>query len=71
MPDQEIIDFVKEMKEAGADWQMMSYGNAVHSYTNPDWPPDPSQTKATAYNETADRRSWLQMQGFLDEIFAA
>ena len=70
VPAQEIEDFIQEMRAANADWQMMSYGNAVHSYTNPDWPPDPTHTKATAYNATADRRSWIQMREFLGEIFS-
>jgi dienelactone hydrolase len=68
VPQPEIDDFMKEMRAAKADWQMMYYGNAVHSYTNPEWPPDPSHTKATAYNELVDRRSWRLSCDFLAEV---
>jgi dienelactone hydrolase len=68
VPQQEIDDFMKEMRAARVDWQMMYYGNAVHSYTNPSWPPDPTNTKTTAYNELVDRRSWGHMEQFLREV---
>jgi hypothetical protein len=48
------------MRNAGVDWQMVSYGGAVHSFTNPDAGSDPS--KGAAYNEKADRRSWEAMK---------
>ncbi len=51
------------------DWQLVLYGGAVHSYTHEYAGSDPSQ--GAAYNEKADRRSWLAMRDFFDEIFAA
>jgi len=69
VPQGEIDDFMREMRACRADWQMMYYGNAVHSYTNPEWPVDDTGTKAAAYDEKSDRRSWSAMRSFLDELF--
>lgn len=59
--------FQKEMNEAKADWQMIYYANAVHSFTEPAAGNDNS--KGAAYNEKADKRSWEAMQQFLKEVF--
>jgi dienelactone hydrolase len=56
-----------EMRGSGADWQMIFYGGAVHSFTNPD--ADSFGIKGIAYNEKADKRSWQAMRQFLDELF--
>ena len=55
------------MADANTNWQIVTYGGAVHSFTNPDAGNDP--TKGAAYNEQADKRSWLAMKQFFDEIF--
>jgi dienelactone hydrolase len=55
------------MRKAGVDWYFVSYGGAVHSFTNPDSGNDPS--KGAAYNEKADRRSWEEMKDFFAETF--
>lgn len=59
--------FQKEMEEAGADWQLVSYGGAVHAFTQKGAGNDPS--KGAAYHEAADKRSWTAMTAFFDEIF--
>lgn len=59
--------FSKEMRDANVDWQMVVYGNAVHSFTVKEAGDDPS--KGMAYNENADRRSWQAMNVFFAEIF--
>ena len=64
-PD-EIAAFQEEMRTAKVDWQLVSYGGAVHSFTNPDAGTDNS--KGAAYNERADKRSWTAMQQFLREV---
>ena len=63
----EIEDFKTEMRSAHVDWQMNFYGNAVHSFTNPDAGSDNS--KGAAYNALADRRSFDELKRFLREIF--
>jgi dienelactone hydrolase len=61
-----IDEFQKEMTEAKADWQLHSYGNAYHAFTNPD-ANDPDF--GTQYNKNADQRSWQSMMNFFSEIF--
>ncbi len=63
----EIAAFQDEMRQAKVDWQMVYYGNAVHAFSNPD--AGRAGLKGVAYNEAADRRSWLAMRNFFDEIF--
>ena len=59
--------FEDEMRKGQADWQLIVYGDAVHSFTNPDSGNDKS--KGAAYNEKADHRSWAHMKLFYEEIF--
>lgn len=66
-PPAEIAAFQKEMTDAKADWQMVFYSGAVHSFTHKDAGSDNS--KGAAYNEAADRRSWEAMKAFFAEIF--
>jgi len=63
----EVAAFQDEMRKAGVDWQFVSYGNAVHSFTNAAAGNDNS--KGAAYNEKADKRSWEAMKEFFAEIF--
>jgi dienelactone hydrolase len=63
-----LPDFQKEMSESGADWQLISYGGAVHSFTVKSAGNDSSA--GMAYNEAADRRSWQALLNFLNEVLA-
>ena len=67
VPSAQVNAFTEEMRAAGADWQMVHYGNAVHAFTNPAAGNDNS--KGAAYNEKADKRSWVALTTFLEEIF--
>ena len=64
---QDIAAFENEMRTGGVDWQLILYGGAVHSFTQPMAGNDNS--KGAAYNERADKRSWEAMKQFLAEIF--
>jgi dienelactone hydrolase len=64
---EQVIAFWNQMRNTKVDWQMIIYGNAVHSFTNPDSGNDPS--KGAAYNKQADMRSWQSMKAFFSEIF--
>jgi len=64
---EQVIAFEDEMRNAGVDWYLVSYGNAVHAFTNPASGTDNS--KGVAYNEKADKRSWEAMEAFFTEIF--
>jgi len=67
-PPAQVEALYEELSKAGIDYQLIAYGDAVHSFTNPAAGNDPST--GNAYNEAADRRSWQHMQIFLDEVFA-
>ncbi|WP_035671272.1 dienelactone hydrolase family protein [Flavobacterium sp. 83] len=63
---EEITAFQQEMRDTKADWQMIYYANAVHSFTDPDAGNDNS--KGAAYNEKADKRSFEHFKIFLNEV---
>jgi dienelactone hydrolase len=63
----DITAFEDEMRKAGIDWQFISYGGAVHAFTNPE--ADKHGIKGIGYNAAADRRSWDAMKTFFGEIF--
>jgi dienelactone hydrolase len=64
---EDLAAFEKELRDAKVDWQLNKYGGAVHSFTQPMAGTDNS--KGAAYNEKADKRSWLDMKAFFAEIF--
>ena len=57
----------KEMSNAKVDCQLVKYTGVVHKFTNP--AADKAGNKGMAYNAAADKRSWLGMKNFLEEIF--
>jgi dienelactone hydrolase len=63
----EVAGLLDELRNAGADFQLIQYSGAVHAFTNPDNGTDNS--KGIAYNAVADKRSWVAMQTFFGEIF--
>ena len=66
-PVEQVLDLQKELTDAGADWQLHSYGQTLHAFTNP-VANDPDF--GTVYRQEADRRSWQSMENFLSEIFS-
>ena len=63
----QVLAIQAELTRSGADWQFHHYGKTMHAFTNP-VANDPAF--GTVYNHTADYRSGLLMQQFLDELFA-
>ncbi|MBA4293288.1 dienelactone hydrolase [bacterium] len=68
VPAKEIDEFYAEMRAGKVDYSLISYGNAVHSFTEVEAGNDNS--RGAAYNAEADRRSWAAMTNFLQEVFA-
>ncbi|MDX1953811.1 MAG: dienelactone hydrolase family protein [Verrucomicrobiota bacterium] len=68
VPPAEVAAFEEEMRKGKVDWQLVSYGGAVHSFT--DWNAGSDNSKGSAYNEKADKRSWEAMKVFFEELFA-
>lgn len=71
VPAAELEAFKQEMTDAGVDMKFIAYPGAIHSFTNPgatalgekfDLP--------LAYNETADSKSWAELDAFLQDVFA-
>jgi dienelactone hydrolase len=68
VPPAQVTAAAEEFTKSGADWQIISYGGAVHSFTNPD--AGKIGNPALAYNKIVDERSWKAMNSFFGEIFA-
>lgn len=69
VPPAEVAAFEQEMRDAKIDWELVAYGNAVHSFTDKSAGNDNS--KGAAYNEKADKRSWEAMKNLFNEVFGA
>jgi dienelactone hydrolase len=67
VPNKQVEAFQEEMRKGRVDWQFISYGGAVHKFSNPAAGEDSS--KGLAYNERADRRSWEAMRALFAETF--
>lgn len=63
VPPAEVNAFKDEMKKAGVAFDFVSYPDAVHAFTNPAAGDDKST--GIAYNEAADRASWVEFERFL------
>ncbi len=69
VPEAQIDAFREPLDEVDADYQIIYYAGATHSFTNPG--ADDRGIDALRYNPSADRRSWQHMQMFFDEIFTS
>jgi dienelactone hydrolase len=66
VPEAQVSAFTHEMNEAGADWFLVSFGRALHSFTVKD---ANSPEMGLVYDADADRRSWEMLTAFLTECF--
>lgn len=65
VPKEQLPAFEAEMNAAGVDWQLLSYGGAVHSFTDPH-----AQTPGMMmYDEKTAKRAFTSMHNLLDEVF--
>ncbi|MEM0985056.1 MAG: dienelactone hydrolase family protein [Pseudomonadota bacterium] len=64
-PPDDVIALSKEMAAANADWQLMAFGTAFHSFTTPG---ANNPDMGTMYETAADNRSWWAFRGFLKEV---
>lgn len=65
----DINAFEDEMKTNKIDYQLIKYGNTVHSFTEVGAGTD--LAKGAAYNEVSDRRSFVAAESLLKEVFKA
>ncbi len=68
VPPEKVAAFEQALTQAGADWQLVVYSGARHSFTNPD--ADRMQAPGIGYDRNAAERSWRQMKLFLAELWA-
>jgi dienelactone hydrolase len=68
VPLSDVAAFAEEMNAAGADWQLIMYGGALHGFTHA--AAMPGTVPGVAYHPLADSRSFAAARGFLAEVFA-
>lgn len=56
---EDILNLVAEMNEGKTDWQMITYANSKHTFTNPESPD---------YNKVMADRAWQHTLLFLKEV---
>jgi len=64
---EDMAAFEQQLRENNVDYQIVSYGHAVHAFSDPGV--DALNLPGAKYNAAADRRSWQAMRDFLAEIF--
>jgi len=67
IPREIVTRFQDTLDRANADWNMITYGNVLHSFTNPK--SDTRGMAALKYDKQADEHSWQAMQHFFEQIF--
>jgi dienelactone hydrolase len=69
VPLAQVTAFAEEMDRAGADWELVMYGGAMHGFTHSGaaWKSVPG----VAYHAEADARSFAAARAFLAVVFTA
>lgn len=65
VPTEQVQGFIAEMSNAKADWQLVSYGGAVHSFTDP----HANVPGRNQYHPVVAARSYKAMNDLFDEVF--
>jgi dienelactone hydrolase len=67
--DEQLATFKDQMRSAGAQFKLIDYAGAKHSFTNPAADQVAREFDLdVAYDAQADRRSWQDMQDFFRRI---
>jgi len=67
VPMAQVNAFAEEMNRAGADWQLIIYGGAMHGFTHEAGPYGPG----VAYHAESDARSTAAIERFFIELFGS
>jgi len=65
VPPKDVEAFQNELRGVKADWQLVAYGNSVHSFTDP----DAKTPGRNEYNPVTAKRAYAAMNAFFDELF--
>jgi len=68
VPMADVTGFAEEMDRAGADWQLIIYGGAMHGFTHQH--AVPGAVPGVAYHRLADERSFAATRAFLTEALS-
>lgn len=63
---EQVNRFQQEMNKRKAEWELHTFGNTYHAFTNPN-ANDPEF--GTVFNKTSNRRAWKFAEDFLRESF--
>ena len=66
VPADQVAAFEQEMRDAKVDWQLVKFGNTVHSFTDP----DSHMVGKADYNPVSAKRAFQMMNDFFKELFA-
>ncbi len=66
-PVEQVIACQQELTAAGVDWQIHTYGTAMHSFTNPK---ALDASTGLFFDTVANKRAWQALLNFLEEIFS-
>ncbi|MEP7026678.1 MAG: dienelactone hydrolase family protein, partial [Actinomycetota bacterium] len=69
VPLADVTAFAGEMDQAGADWQLIMYGGAMHGFTHQH--AVPGAIPGVAYDAAADERSFAATRAFLAGMLRA
>lgn len=67
VPAEQLPAFEAEMNAAKVDWQLLSYGGAVHSFTDP----TANVPGKMQYDRRTSERAFRSMHNLLEEVFKA
>jgi dienelactone hydrolase len=67
VPKEQLPAFEEEMNSAGVDWQLLSYGGAYHSFTDP----EANNPGVQMFDAKVSARAFQAMHNLLDEVFQA
>lgn len=65
VPREQLPAFVDEMNAAGVDWQLVSYGGAYHSFTDP----EANNPGKQMFDKKVSDRAFQAMYNLLGEVF--
>lgn len=65
VPNEQLPAFIDEMNGAGVDWQLVSYGGAYHSFTDP----EANNPGKQEYNKKVSDRAFQAMYNLFAEVF--